>query len=195
MAILIPLLVVCGPVGLTAVLLAAAFAWASGALPAAVIFALFFLSPALAAAAAVQLLYRWNFPAAYVRTASLCAAVVSLKVIVSSPESLHLVGVVATRLFSAPQMPAIELGVQEWISLARELSLIGGLSVAVVMLVVLLFEVPLRILTSTLNGSYELQLARSARFIASLTIVLAGWFLFEDGARGHLVRLAHILKG
>lgn len=137
--------------------------------------------------ASVALLCRWICPGSWGRGTALAAALWGLLTMLSSPAALSAAMSVAREISLGRPLPADAL------VLLKELSLIGLLSVLVVMAAVLAFEVPLRAVISrsaTDQGPYD-GAARSLRGALTAVILLVGWVAVEDAA---LERLSAVLK-
>lgn len=176
------LLPVFGPVLLMSIALSFSFVEA-GSPQRAVPGAFAILLPAVAAAASLSMLYRWCFPNANTRPAGMAAALVTLLMLLSSEDYLS--------LFSSPAWLGADsanllIGV-------RELSLVAGLSVFLVMAVVLLLELPLRLTLAGWSGPSQESTLRSARCVASFAIVSAAWILLEESAVERLLHLRQLL--
>jgi len=135
--------------------------------------------------ASVALLCRWICPGSWGRAAALAAALWGLLTMLSSPAALSAAMSVAREISAGRPLPADAL------VLLKELSLIGLLSVLVVMAAVLAFEVPLRaVISRSATDPYD-STARSLRGALTAVILLVGWVAVEDAA---LERLSAVLK-
>lgn len=141
--------------------------------------------PAVSTAAILGLLYRWCFPQANVRPAGLAAALLVLLMLFSSEDFLA--------LLASPSWLAA--GTENLIVAAREVTLAGGLSLIAIMGTVLLIELPMRLCLSGWSGPQQEDAVRSARCVASLLIISAGWLLLEESAVGRLAQLLTLLRG
>lgn len=181
LAALLPLF---GPVLLISVALGVSLVTA-GSPERAVAAALAVAIPAVSTAATLGLLYRWCFPQANVRPAALAAALLVVLMLLSSEDFL--------RLLASPAWLAA--GTENLLVAAREVTLAGGLSLIAIMGTVLLIELPMRLCLSGWSGPRQEEAVRSARCVASLLIVSAGWLLLEESAVARLMQLLRLLKG
>lgn len=177
-----------GPVLLASAVIALSLLWhgdgAIALVPLVSLTALVALWPTVAGAS-VALLCRWISPGSWGRPAALAAALWGLLTMLSSPAALSAAMSISQDLSAGRPLPA------ESLVLLQELSLIGLLSVLVVMAAVLAFEVPLRaVLSRPTEDSFDGS-ARSLRGALTAAILLVGWVAIEDAA---LERLTAVLK-
>ena len=139
----------------------------------------------IASGASVSILYRWCFAEGSARSAALLATLATLLAMICNPLVLSLVHRAEERVVhGASYVNRADL--VDLLRLTQELTVVCAMTVVIVMLAVLLFELPLRWITAGLKSVEYAGVLKTLRCVLSITLIVSGWSFIAEGLAGRV---------